>query len=134
MACPLGPKGVEFVDCNPKPAQRDYPECYTYAIEPEAGAAPQDRCIPERVLLTLTGYPGIVVLAHARTSADGGAPTTIRLTLERLEGDLSARGIVPTKPGSLLGTIRVEDGAIREFRAAPGLAHHTTRNLPAFAR
>ena len=139
VTCPLGPDGASFIDCNPQPTQTAYPECYTYTLRPALDAAPAGRCIPEHVLVEISGYPALLETARAKATpraGDAGDGGEVLLTLERVEGSLMGGGQpfpFPQKPGSPLGTLALKGGAIRELRVAAGMAHYGQAPLRASA-
>jgi hypothetical protein len=93
-----------FVDCNPNPAQRDYPECFNYSVTDASGAA---GCPPKEVEITVSGGPGTLESHRARVEV---SDKEIRF----LEGT------------EVIATASVESGKVTGFRAG--------RKLPAFHR
>ena len=139
VACPLGPDGASFIDCNPQPTQTDYPECYTYTLRPAPDAAPAGRCIPEHVVVEISGYPALLETARAKATprpGDASNDGEVLLTLERVEGSLMGGGQpfpFPKKAGSPLGRLALKGGAIHELRIAAGMAHYGQTPLRASA-
>jgi hypothetical protein len=125
VPCPLDERGVNFLDCNPKPSQQDYPECYSYTIE-AASPVVEGRCIPEKVTVTVSGWPGVIDVTEAR--AVPGAAGQFALTLAPVSGHPPGASF-PKGRGAALGTLVVEGETIAELRRAKGLAHYTDRAL-----
>jgi hypothetical protein len=116
----------EALECNPKPGQRDYPECWTYTVEPVADQ--RDACLPARVKVTHSGWQAILDDLVARVEYDGTPPRTAKLVLEKVEGSIMG---FSGKPGSVLATLAFGEGRVTELRFGPGMPSHIkTKALP----
>ena len=130
--CKLHLQPVGFIEANPHPSQRDYPEVWTYDVAPVAEPATEaGGCLPAHVTLGISGWQAISDLLRARVGYDPTRPHEATLTLERVESSILG---FRTPPGTLLATLVFYDTGVREFHFGPGIASRThVRSLPAQA-
>lgn len=121
--CRLRLERVEFLECNPRPAQSDYPECWTYAIEPAPGASRgPGACLPAEVTLVRSGWQAMLDELRAKLVQPAERPNEATLTLTRVESSLSR---FESRPGAVLGTLVFEAGEAKELRFGPGMRART---------
>jgi hypothetical protein len=110
------------MECNARPTQLDYPECWTYDVErldaPDAGPDP---CVPDHVRVGIAGWQSIADSLLARVDWDA-AKHEATLTLERVESSVLG---FREPPGVVLATLVLRDGGIRELRFGPGIVSRT---------
>jgi hypothetical protein len=123
---------VEFMEANPHPTQLDYPEVWTYNVDPvDEPATEAGGCLPAHVTLGVSGWQAISDLLLAKVGYDPAHPREATLTLERVEGSILGFN---TPPGTLLATVVFDKGEVHEMRFGPGLPSRThVRSLPARA-
>jgi hypothetical protein len=122
----------EFSDCNPRPSQKDYPECYRYKISPISEGDSGDPCLPAYATVTISGWPSILDSVRARVVRTARRRNEFELSLDRIESSIIRDALGPTgkftfpeRPGALLGTLLFKDGKSYRFRRSPRLAHCT---------
>jgi hypothetical protein len=93
-----------FIDCDPAPAQRDYPECFNYSVTVASGAT---GCPPSEVEITVSGGPGLLESHRARM-------------------EIGEREIRFLQNDEIIATASVENGKVTGFLAG--------KKLPAFRR
>jgi hypothetical protein len=118
------------METNAHPSQRDYPEVWTYNVEPVAEPATEaGGCLPAHVTLGISGWQAISDLLRAKVGYDPTRPREATLTLERVESSVLG---FRTPPGTLLARLVFDDKGVRELRFGPGISSKThVRSLPA---
>jgi hypothetical protein len=120
--CALSLREVELSECNPRPKQRDYPECWRYLIEPVSEPDAGSGCLPGHVTVTITGWPARIDVVRARVDHDASRPREVKLILESVEMGLIPREMGShQKPGALVGTLLFEHGVVSELRFGPAM-------------
>jgi hypothetical protein len=92
--------GFSFLDCNEKPGQGDYPECFHYSFE--ADGDEREVCSPTHVSLIVSGYPGILESYRLRVPSLP-AQGDVSLTL-----DDKASG----KSGTVMAIVTMDNGRV----------------------
>jgi hypothetical protein len=123
---------VGFIEVNPHPTQHEFPEAWTYQIDPVAEPTTEaGGCLPAHVTVGISGWQAISDLLRARVGYDPTRPREATLTLERVESSILG---FHAPPGTLLATLVFDDKGVRELRFGPGIASRThARSLLAHA-
>lgn len=112
-------------ECNPKPARRNEPECWSYTIEPTEDQ--RDACLPASVRLVHTGWHTVgAEEAVANVVYDAAPPRTASLRLDHTlqRSVLEVRGVE-------LANLVFDDHHVTEWQFGFALRSHIgTKSLP----
>lgn len=118
--CAAKLESVTFSECNPRPSQGDYPECWNYELmvsdAPSGGS-----CLPKSADFFITGYGGLADQKHVAITYDADPPTRAKLVQDRKDDSPMSDD---KANGKELGEIVFVNGAPSELVFGKGMQSH----------
>jgi len=109
--------GLRFVECSAVPRTHDYPDCRTVNV-----SSPDRRCPLSRVVLDITGYPGI-----AKVIQVSAVPASGPLRRVMLFSNAHSSKKASERAGVLMATLDFEKEQAATMLVGPGLSAYTKR-------
>jgi hypothetical protein len=122
--CAVHLDDIEFHECNPRPTQKDYPECWTYSFMTDQAADAGPSCPPKHGDLFIGGWPGISDQKRIEIAYDGDPPKKARLIRVGKDTGPGFLGDTAGGSGPDLGTLIFEGGVVKELVFGPGMHSH----------